>query len=29
MNDNHATAHFLDELYETIASRKGGNPEIS
>ena len=29
MNDNHAPAHFLDDLYETIASRKGGNPEIS
>ena len=29
MNEKHATAHFLDELYGTIASRKGGNPEIS
>ena len=29
MNNKHATARFLDELYETIASRKGGNPEIS
>ena len=29
MNEKLATAHFLDELYETIASRKGGNPEIS
>ena len=29
MNEKHATAHFLDELYGTIASRKGGNPESS
>ncbi len=29
MNDKQTTAHFLDELYETIASRKGGNPEES
>ncbi len=29
MNDKQATAHFLDELYETIASRKGGDPESS
>ncbi len=29
MNDKQATAHFQDELYETIASRKGGNPEES
>ena len=29
MNDKQATAHFLDELYETIASRRGGNAEES
>ncbi len=29
MNDKPATAHFLDELYEVIASRKGGDPEES
>ena len=29
MNDNQATAHFLDELYETIASRKGSDPKES
>ena len=29
MNDKQPTAHFLDELYETIASRKGGDPETS
>ena len=29
MNDEQATAHFLDELYETIVSRKGGNAEES
>ncbi len=29
MNDKQATAHFLDELYETIASRRGGDPESS
>jgi len=26
MNDKQMTAHFLDELYEVIASRKGGDP---
>ena len=29
MNDKQMTAHFLDELYEVIASRKGGDPEES
>ena len=29
MNNKHATVRFLDELYETITSRKGDNPEIS
>ena len=29
MNEKHVTAHFLDELYGTIARRKGGTPEFS
>ena len=29
MNDKLTTAHFLDELYEVIESRKGGDPETS
>ncbi len=30
MNDKQqTTAHFLDELYEIIASRRGGDPEES
>ncbi len=29
MTDNATTIYFLEELYETIVSRKGGNPEES
>ncbi len=29
MTDNETTIYFLEELYETIVSRKGGNPEES
>ena len=29
MNDKQTTAHFLDELYEIIVSRKGGDPKES
>ncbi len=29
MNDKQTAAHFLDELYEVIASRKGGDPKES
>lgn len=29
MSDKQTTAHFLDELYEIIASRKGGDLESS
>jgi len=29
MNENTNTAHFLDELYETIESRKGTDPSES
>ena len=29
MNDKPTTAHFLDELYEVIESRKGADPETS
>ena len=29
MNFKQATPHFLDELYEVIVSRKGGDPKES
>ena len=29
MTDNASTIYFLEELYETIVSRKGGDPEES
>ena len=29
MTDKPTTAHFLDELYKVIESRKGGDPETS
>jgi phosphoribosyl-ATP pyrophosphohydrolase len=29
MSDNGTTTYFLEELYETIASRRGGDPEES